>query len=143
MENLRRDLSNLKEDQELKVKFLEMEADVMNRQFLKVKRRLQRELATDERKLVLLSDESLKTMHRLEDILHRGDTLKMLAQACGKFETEREKISKYLPISQKVLRRIEKDGESQKGKGPVTKSRLGKFCIRDICIISHLISAPF
>lgn len=94
----------MKIDREKIIKNLESELEELNRSFLKMKKTLQKHLQTDERKLNFLTDCATGSFQYLERLAKKGEQLKILANTCKKFETEREKVSKWLPISNQITK---------------------------------------
>ncbi|CAH1116925.1 unnamed protein product [Phaedon cochleariae] len=76
---------------------------ILTKQFLKIRRNLQTDLKTDEEQIKMLSDVSCKTIQYLESVAQKGQRILSLGQTCKKFETEREKIIKWMPLSNEYL----------------------------------------
>ncbi|KAJ8929838.1 hypothetical protein NQ314_017441 [Rhamnusium bicolor] len=124
---------SLLSDRQLKIKNLEAEVENLNKNFLRIRKNLQSDLQTDERKLTLLIDMSYKTFQYLDKLANRGEQIKNLANTCKKFETQREKVAKWLPI-------CDVTDELEKYNGVVSEGSSGLGDMKDkIKIISdHL-----
>lgn len=91
------------------LKYLQVDVDKFSRQFSNVKIQLQKNLLTDERQLIFMTDESNKSIKHLEDALNRGTQILQLAETCKKYETEKDFLIRYLP---KIKDRSEKYGST-------------------------------
>ncbi|XP_018568844.1 coiled-coil domain-containing protein 65 [Anoplophora glabripennis] len=108
---LENDHDNMLFDREKTIKTLEFELGDLEKFFLRMKRNLQKDLQTDETKLFLLTDCATRSLHYLETLAKKGEQIKYLANACKRFETEREKVSKWLPITRGIAKHDEDDEE--------------------------------
>ncbi|KAJ8923075.1 hypothetical protein NQ315_001627 [Exocentrus adspersus] len=108
LNDLEKDYDNKLHERQVTVKHLENELEDLNKAFLKVKKNLQRDLQTDEKLLFFLTDLATQSLRYLEGVLKKGEHTRNLANTCKKFETEREKIFKYIPLAHR-LRKYEGD----------------------------------
>ncbi|CAG9767378.1 unnamed protein product [Ceutorhynchus assimilis] len=90
-----KDMLKMKTD---KVQSLEAEEKLLNIKFLKIRKDLKVHLALDEKQLRLLTATSNQALEELNLVLEKGRHVLALSITCKKFETDRERISKWLPI---------------------------------------------
>lgn len=74
-----------------------------------VRDQLQAELKVDEKKLAFMATSSNRTLEHLKIILKKGKQILALMEICGKFESDQEKISKWLILQGEET--DEKEGE--------------------------------
>ncbi|XP_030755341.1 dynein regulatory complex subunit 2 [Sitophilus oryzae] len=84
---------------------LELEEADLKKKFLIVKKRLKNDLALDELRLRFLSSCSNSILEYFQNLLSKGQHLVSLSVTCTKFETERERITKWIPITEITLSR--------------------------------------
>lgn len=66
--------------------------------FLHSKNQLQEHLVLDEKQIKRLTVVSNKTIVELEMISGKGEKIMLLSQSCKKYETEREKVTRWAPL---------------------------------------------
>lgn len=104
IDQLQRDHEIMLSERENKIKTLKIQLVDLNKYFLKIKKDLQKDLQTDEKKMHYLIECTTNSVQHLEKLAKKGEQIKNLANTCKKYETEREKVSKWLPISQEITK---------------------------------------
>ncbi|KAH1016814.1 hypothetical protein HUJ04_007983 [Dendroctonus ponderosae] len=92
-------LQKLKSD---KVKSLQAEEAQLKAKFLKLRKTLKTHLALDEKQLRNLTAQSNETLDDLSVLLTKGRHLLALSGTCQKFVTERERLTRWLPMTDLV-----------------------------------------
>lgn len=90
--------NQLLKEGEIEINSLELEIGVLNIELLKVRKTLKTEQQNDDTKTKLLSSICYETKAFLENLNQKGSHIIHLSNTCRKFETEREKVSVYLPL---------------------------------------------
>ncbi|KAF7276498.1 hypothetical protein GWI33_010224, partial [Rhynchophorus ferrugineus] len=86
-----------------KIKNYQTEEKALKEHFLELKKDLKNDLLLDELKLRMLTSNASHNISFLSDLVHRGKQIVSLSETCRKFETTREKLSKWLPMNDLVL----------------------------------------
>lgn len=104
----------------MEVTSLELEIKTLQREILTARRKLKNELQNDDLKIKVLSSVCYGTQEYLQKLRQKGVHILNLSDTCKKFETEREKLNKYLPVKY-----IEFTEELQSPDNPVTEQAKG------------------
>lgn len=89
--------------------------DTIKLDFLRSKEQLQAFLALDERQLKSLTTISNGVIQDLQKISTKGEHILLLSQSCKKYETEREKVMRWVPDALKEERDEVKTEVEDKG----------------------------
>ena len=81
-----------------KIKSLEAEEKQLSIKFFNIRKTLKVNLALDDNQLRILISVSNESLDHLSELLNKGKHLLNLANTCHKFETEREKILKWISV---------------------------------------------
>lgn len=103
------------------IKKLETKIEGLNKSFLKTKKDLQKDLQTDEDKLYLLTEYAASSIEYLQKLARKGVRIKHLANTCKKFETGREQISRWLPITLTITQYDEEDTDFNESVATVSE----------------------
>lgn len=82
---------------EEELRFLQEDSDKFSENFLKIRKRLQKDVAWDDRQLRFMTDESNKTIKYLESLLRKGQQILQLARACMRYKNEKDTLLPFLP----------------------------------------------
>lgn len=82
----------------MEISYMELQIKALNGVFLKVKKRLKTDQEKDEEKIKFLSNICFNTTQYLENLNRKGKHILNISRTCKKFETEREKLSCYIPV---------------------------------------------
>ncbi|XP_060522522.1 dynein regulatory complex subunit 2-like [Cylas formicarius] len=89
--------NELRESTELKTNDLDVEERRLNDKFIAIKKRLKTHLDVDDKKLRLMTFAANETLDLLVQLNEKGRHIVALSQTCRKFETEREKVARFIP----------------------------------------------
>ncbi|XP_023021023.2 dynein regulatory complex subunit 2 [Leptinotarsa decemlineata] len=103
IDNSKKEYAIVQHAQEGKINYLELQLKILNKHFLNIRRNLQLDLQTDEKQMKLLTDISAKSLKYLENLNQKGQHITNLAETCKKFETDREKLVKWIPKTREFL----------------------------------------
>ncbi|XP_050295704.1 dynein regulatory complex subunit 2 [Anthonomus grandis grandis] len=98
IKNLTVTLEDLLKQKTAKISSLEAEDKILNNNFNIIRKTLKKNLDLDEKQLKILISSSNEALSAMETIFKKGQHLLNLSNTCKKFQTEREKLLKWLPV---------------------------------------------
>ncbi|RZB39597.1 hypothetical protein BDFB_001232 [Asbolus verrucosus] len=98
IETLNRQLKALQEKRAETIRNLKKKLKDDTADFFDVRKQLRKDVEKDEKKLIALTRASNRSVEFLEKIRAKGAQIVNLMSTCRKFETEREQITKWLPL---------------------------------------------
>lgn len=99
IERLKSHYTTTHNSNEEKIEAMKEEVNKLSSQFLKVRQKLKRNMENDKDKLRKASACAKDALDYMKKNLELGEQLMVLIKTCHKFETEREQITKWFPIT--------------------------------------------
>lgn len=88
----------MKEAEEERIKHLTLQQKNLSKNYLISRKNLQHDINLDEKQLRFMSDESNKTLRYFEAFKIKGQQILQIIQTTKKYETEKEALSRWLPV---------------------------------------------
>ncbi|CAG9857179.1 unnamed protein product [Phyllotreta striolata] len=98
--SIKQSIDHLKTSRNSKLTSLISELEETKKIHFEMREVLKKDLENDRRKLAVLSESSKQTIEYLKNVLRRGQSMMNLAQNCDKYETEKEKLMRWVSFTQ-------------------------------------------